>query len=267
LFLDDERMLTVAPDGADTVLREVTLQPRAVVWERRIDDLQHGRLAYRRDSGRWLLTGPSFDGRIVVVEGKVGTADVQRREWNSAGGPGWADVWAVDGDSVLLAQKEFDLDQVAGGAWSWTMMVMLDQMPTRLTRITPNGATEIATSQLDTSCSDRVLDLARLVCMAFDGTRTHLFVLDPAGGMAQPIGSLAVRFVSYRPTREGWLSGWINSGWIDSTQLAVDVVSRRAIGMPRELRAGELTVAGRVAATLTHGASSTHVRLYRLDER
>jgi hypothetical protein len=103
--------------------------------------------------------------------------------------------------------------------------------------------------------------------MAFDGTRTHLFVLDPAGGMAQPIGSLAGRFVSYRPTREGWLSGWINSGWIDSTQLAVDVVSRRAIGMPRELRAGELTVAGRVAATLTHGASSTHVRLYRLDER
>jgi Zn-dependent protease with chaperone function len=70
LFLDDERMLTVAPDGADTVLREVTLQPRAVVWERRIDDLQHGRLAYRRDSGRWLLTGPSFDGRIVVVEGR-----------------------------------------------------------------------------------------------------------------------------------------------------------------------------------------------------
>jgi hypothetical protein len=210
---------------------------------------------------------PKLRCRIVSVEGKVGSANVQRREWSTANQPAWADAWAVEGDTILVAQKDFGLDLVDGGMWNLTMMVMLDQMPTRLTRITPSGATEIATSQLDTSCSDRVLDAARLVCMAFDGSRTHLFVLEPGGSPPQPIGSLGGHFINYRPTREGWLSGWIDSGWINSTQIAVDVVGRRAIAIPRELRANEFTVAGRMAATLAHGASSTRVRLYRLDER
>jgi hypothetical protein len=60
------------------------------------------------------------------------------------------------------------------------------------------------------NCFDRVLDAARLVCAAFDGTRTHLFVLEPGGNPPQPIGSLAGHFLSYRQTREGWLSGWVD---------------------------------------------------------
>jgi hypothetical protein len=41
-------------------------------------------------------------------------------------------------------------------------------------------------------------------------------------------------------------------------------VSGRAITIPRDLRADELTVAGGVAAVLAHTGSTTRVRLYRL---
>ena len=180
----------------------------------------------------------------------------------------WGDAWAIDGETLLVAQKRLDFDPADGSLWGLTMMAMLDHMRTRLTRITPNGTTEIATSQLDVTCSDRVFDAERLVCMAFDGASTHLLTVAPGEQAPQPIGSLAGQFVSYRPTRDGWLSGWVTTGvWINSSQLAVDVVSRRAIAIPSEFRADELTVVGRMAGTLAHDATSTRVRLYRIGER
>jgi Zn-dependent protease with chaperone function len=262
LFLDDQRLLTLGVDGTGAVLRQVTLPAGAVAWEQRIQNLHLARLSYRADSNRWIVTGMSLERRLVAVEASVGSADLHRREWSIADQNGWPDAWAVDGDSVLVAQKQFDIDGL-----SWTILFMLDHMQTRLTRITPNGTSKIAASQLDTSCSDRALDSARLVCLAYDGTRTHLLALDPAGA-PQAIGSLSGHFVSYRSTRDGWLSGWLTAGrWMNSTQLAVDVSGRRALTIPRESRVDELTVAGRVAGTLAHTGTSTRVRLYQLNNR
>jgi hypothetical protein len=122
---------------------------------------------------------------------------LQRREWSIIDQNGWPDAWAVDGDGVLVAHRQFDLEGL-----SWTMLFMLDHLQTRLTRITSNGTSKIAASQLDTSCSDRAFDAARLVCLAFDGTRTHVLAVDTTGD-PQPIGSLSGHFVSYRPMRDG----------------------------------------------------------------
>jgi hypothetical protein len=269
LFLDDERVLTLGVDGVDTVVREVRLQPQSVAWERRIANLQAPRLSYRSASRRWLLTGTTFDGHLAAVEPGSGSNDVQRREWPLADPYGWSDGWAIDGDTVLVAQKRFALDGI-----SWTTLLMLDSMRTRLTRITPSRTAELPESQLDTTCSDRVFDSERLVCLAFDGSRTHLLAVDPSGGEPRAIGSVAGRFVSYRPTRAGWLSGWIDSGtwigasaWTSAGQVAIDAASGRAVSAGPDLRAEELTVVGRVAGTLTRDASSARVRLYRLPER
>jgi len=71
-----------------------------------------------------------------------------------------------------------------------------------------------------------------------------------------------------RPTREGWISGWTmtSAGAVNlSTQVAIDVVSRRVVAVPDGIRAEEVTAAGAVAAVLTRDASSTRVRLYALD--
>jgi hypothetical protein len=203
----------------------------------------------------------SLEGRLVAVDASVGSADLRRREWNIADQAGWPDAWAIDGDNVLVAQRQFDLDGL-----SWTLLLMFDRMQTRLTRITPTGTSKIAASQLDTSCSDHAFDTARLVCLAFDGTRTHVLAVDSTGD-PQPIGSLSGHFVSYRATRDGWVSGWLTSGrWASSTQLAVDLASGRAVAIPREWRADELTAAGDVAGVLSRtGTSASRVRLFRLN--
>jgi hypothetical protein len=259
LFLDDQRLLTLSVAGTDTVLRQVTLPSQAVAWEQQIPNVHLARLSYRPGTQRWIVTGMSLEGHLVAVEAALGSTDVRRREWNIADQAGWPDAWAVDGDSVLVAQRQFDLDGL-----SWAMLFMLDHMQTRLTRITPSGTSKIAASQLDTSCSDRAFDAARLACLAFDGTRTHVLAVDPTG-VPQPIGSLKGHFVSYRPTRDGWLSGWLTSGrWLNSTQLAVNVLSGRTIAIPRELHADELTVVGGTAGVLSHSGMSTRVRLFKL---
>lgn len=261
LFLDDDRLLTLVVDRTNAVVREVSLPTGTVAWEQQVSNVHVPRLSYRASTHRWMVTGMSLEGHLVAVEANVGSAEMQRREWNMADQAGWPDAWAIDGDSVLVAHRQFDLNGL-----SWTMLFMLDQMQTRLTRIAPNGTSKIAASQLDTSCSDRAFDAARLVCLAFDGTRTHLLAVDSSGD-PQPIGSLSGHFVSYRPTRDGWMSGWLSSGrWVNSAQqLAVDVVNGRAIAIPRDLRADELTVAAGVAGVLAHtGMATTRVRLFRL---
>jgi Zn-dependent protease with chaperone function len=267
LFLDDERILTLSVDGTDTLVREMTVQPApAVVWAERLQNLQSGRLAYRSASDRWLVTGTTLEGNLASVESAVGRRGVRRREWSLDEAPGWSDAWAIQGETVLTARKEFPFDPTDGDALGLMLKMMFDQMPTRLTRITPAGAADVATSQLDTSCTDRALDAERLVCLAFDGSRTQFFAVEPRSGTLAPIGSIAGHFVSHRPTRAGWVSGWIDAhGWIDPRQLAVDVVGGRAIAAPRG--AGEFTAVGRVAGTLTYGGASTRVRLYRLNER
>jgi len=104
--------------------------------------------------------------------------------------------------------------------------------------------------------------------MAYDGARTHVLTFAPVEAAAQPIGSVSGRFLTSRPTREGWLSGWATTGTgavSMPAQVAIDLASRRLVAFPRELRAEEVTVAGHIAAMLTHEASSTRVRLYTLD--
>jgi hypothetical protein len=241
------------------------VETRMTEWEHRIENVTAARLAYRRESNRWVVTGHSFDGQLVSVEAPLGSPDVQRREWTTVERHGWTDAWALEGDTVLLARKQFDLDAIGGGALSSTLTLLLSHIPTRLTRIGPTGTIDIATSQLDTTCSDRVFDAARLVCMAFDGKRTHLFVFEPNDSAPRPVGSIAGHFLSHRPTVGGWVTGWLNEDWLTTTQLAIDVQSHRAISMPPELAANELTVWGNVAATLTHLGTSTRVRFYRLD--
>src|SRR5262249_52420674 len=101
-----------------------------------------------------------------------------------------------------------------------------------------------------------------------DGARTDVLAFAPTGDAPQPIGSLAGRFFTSRPTREGWLSGWTttSTGAVNTpAQVAIDLVSRRLVAFPGDLRAEEVTVFGQVVPTLTHDGASTRVRLYALD--
>src|SRR5262249_56685294 len=95
-------------------------------------------------------------------------------------------AWAIEGDTALRAQRTFDFDPLEAGALNLTMATMLDQMETRLTRITPRGQTQVAVSQLETICSDHPLAAERLACIAADRARPHVPALAPAARAARP---------------------------------------------------------------------------------
>jgi hypothetical protein len=267
VFLDDERALAMTVDATRTRLQEIALGSNAVTWDFWIDNLSGPRLMYRRASNHFVVTGIDVEARMVSVEGAVGGGTTRRREWNVMDREEALNALAIDGDTALRSQRTFGFDPIRGGALNLTMAAMFDQMETRLTRVTPNGETPVAVSRLDTICTDHAFDGERLVCMAYDGSRTHVFAFAPAGEAPQPIGSLGGRFLTSRPTREGWLSGWMmtSGGAVSmSSQVAIDLAARRIVAVPREMRAEEITVAGQVAGTVTHDASSTRVRLYSL---
>jgi len=267
LFLDDDRLLTVTVDGTRSRLQELRVGSDHATWERSVEDVSGARLAYRRDANRWLVTGMDDAGRIVSIEGVVGGSDQSRREWTPRDREQAGEVWAIEGDTALRAQRTFGFDPLNADAFSLTLAAMLDQMETRLTRLTPAGETEVAVSRLDTLCTDHALDGARLVCMAFDGTRTHVIALAPASNTLEPIGSLAGRFLMARPARDGWLGGWrTTSGLLDiPSQVAIDLESRRLLTLPSTIRAEEITAVAGVAATVTHDAAHTRIHLYALE--
>jgi Zn-dependent protease with chaperone function len=259
LFLDDERALIVIAKGPNTIVREIALQSASVTWEKSIDNVQPRRLAFRRATGRWLVAGSTFEGRVVSVEGEGGHSDVQRREWHrDEDDHDWAQAWAVEDDTVVLAEQMFDPGMLDGISWRWWMIFAYDSMQTRLTEITPLGSKEIVVSQLSTTCTD-VLDATRLVCMAFDGVRTHVVSLEPGTATLKPVGTLNGQFVGYRSS-EKWVIGWFGV-----SALVIDVDSGRAIAIPRDLASGQFSVAGQFAATLAHQGSATRIRLYALN--
>ena len=260
LFLDDDRVLTLVARGPNALVREVALEPGAVVWEKPIENLLPRRLAFRRTTGRWLVAGANYEGSVVSVESPIGHGDIQRREWRHDNDHEWPEAWAVEGDSVVLAETMFNPGMGNRLSWRWTMLLGFDlMMRTQLTKVTPTGSKAIAASELSTTCSD-VLEATRLVCMAFDGARTHLVSLAPAVPTPRPIGSLTGHFAAYRASNK-WLSGWV-----DSKAVAIDIESGRAIAPPREHEHGQFTAAGSIAATFAHERpSATRIRLYSLE--
>jgi Zn-dependent protease with chaperone function len=267
LFLDDDRVLAMTVDGVRARLQELRVGSDSAAWEQSIENLAGPRLAYRRGSNRWVVTGMDDEGRLVSVEGIVGGGSLTRREWNLMDRDEVTEAWAIEGDTALRAQRGFGFDPRGGGALALTLMAMLDGLETRLTRITPAGRTDVAVSRLETFCTDHAFNGERLVCMAYDGARTHVFAFAPAADTPDAIGSLAGHFLASMPTREGWVSGWTTTG-LGAVNLpgyvALDLVSRRLVAVPGELRAEEVTAAGDVAAIVTHDTSSTRVRLYAL---
>jgi hypothetical protein len=67
---------------------------------------------------------------------------------------------------------------------------------------------DLGISNADADCVGHALDEDRLVCHAFDGTRTRVVEVDPATGRINPLATLHGRFISHGRAGGGWLTGW-----------------------------------------------------------
>jgi Zn-dependent protease with chaperone function len=264
VFLDDSRALVIRPEDAGTELRELSLDPKpAIAWRVSIADVHRARLSIRPGTSRWRLLGWNRERHIVRVEGNVGEPEVARTEWRASEAVSrWPRAIATSAHSALVVETRYEGGPFDGGSLlPWALLLHSGNSVSELWRIGQDDRTPLGISRIETQCFADALGDDRLVCGAFDGTRTRIVALDPATGRISAIGALSGRFASYGRSGTGWLTGWC-----DSTPSAIRLRTREVIRLER----GEAGLVGLAAtdrwvgAVSSDGSGST-VRLYPLD--
>jgi hypothetical protein len=244
------------------VLREIDLDAaNAVTWELPIPNVGVTNLSVSPAGDAWRLYGRTRDNVMVRVDGTVGESAIERREWKLASAANsYAWVVASNGDQALVVETRFrsgPLDGLAPLASAW--FFPSDRTTTVLRRVTSSAVTDAAVSRLRPSCDVSPVIGEPPVCVAFDGTRSHIFTMD------ENTGALAARAVLdgrafLSPVQAG---GWTSGSW-NGKPVAINLraESADAIQVPAVER---LAVAGRYAAVVFYaGDRPSHVRTFPL---
>src|SRR5207253_2217621 len=147
------------------------------------------------------------------------------------------------------------------GRW-WRLSAFLEPIrsESRLSALRPEGASEIAASQLDLDC-DAVLAGDRPVCVSFDGRLTRFFTVDPEARRLIPLGSLAGAFRLYGRPRGGWIGGFHGND-----RLVVHPETREAVRIPLgNARVRRVEANDRLISTVQWIRRGSTVRIYRFD--
>ena len=264
-FVDDDTVLVGEDDEEGTTLRQIRLNStHDVLWRQRIPRLRGAALGLSRD-GRWHLEGWQDEDTIVRAEGIVGVATFVERRWTVAGARNaWINAMTTAGAQPLVVETRYDgglLRHLPAQVWMLGLLVHGGTERSRYWLAGDKAAPPLGESRFGAHCPSGAADGA-LLCSVYDGARTRLIRLDARDGSISAIGSLEGRFIGEDPAADGWLTGWQ-----DSTAVAIDVVNRRALRVPRsEGIAGGLSVSnGRLAAIVFDGNGAT-LRVYRLSE-
>jgi hypothetical protein len=261
VFVDDERLLTLREDddGTEIDMRLLT-QLDAPVWRQLVPGLFGGRLTVDRVSNRWRLVGWDSGNQIVRVRGVIGTPEMETAHWT----PPKTDrhlgamAVAVSEQHALVVETQYDyggLDMLSARM----LAVMLNPGGTvsRLWHIDDRGSRDLGLSQFTAACSPDAAP--RLVCSAYDGTRTRIITLDPVTGQRAAIGLMQGRFTVDEHPPEGWLTGWR-----DMTPVAVRLATGQIVTAPYDHGLVGFAAADHWLATVTVDNERSRLRLYPL---
>jgi heat shock protein HtpX len=267
VFIDDRSaLLLTLSDNAATVVAKAFDGSSAPDWQARVPNVHSGALAYSSGDRRWILTGNDEHGHIVRATGVVGQTAFERMAWK---GPedrhSWIDAVATRGKAALLVEKRYDYG-LLGAAMVIRMPIALihTYAESRLWRLGPGTQMAAGRSLFDVGCLGEAMSDSRLLCAAFDGTRTRILAVEPDGGAVSPIGVIDGRFYADAVSSRGWLTGWSNG-----RPTAIRLDTREAFTVPRQedpfvnLVAPAEYVIG--TAAMTDGGA--RVRLYPLTAR
>ncbi len=263
-FVNDDQVLIVESEPLGTTVKAVRLdQPRAVVWQQFLDGLSEPSLSVDRATGRWRVMGWRDDESIVRVEGIIGTADVQTRQWPAVHTRGsYIDGLAAVGSEVLVVEKRYDGGLVAHlipHRWTWARLLQPYNEVSRYATISDLGRRTFGESKLGVDCLADVL-LDGLACTVDDGTRTHAVTIDARSGRVEGIGFLDGHFVSDQNVAPGWLTGWAGS-----RPVAIRLSTREAFQLSnRSGPASLLSVSGDRLVALMFGDTQLTVRVFPL---
>src|SRR3954471_11465909 len=261
-FVDERRALLLVMTDTSADVQEVTFDGSTPVngWRERISGVHSAALTYLPRANRWVLLGRDESNRFVRAEGIVGQPGVTTMTWTGLSSRGsWIDAIATHDASVLIAERHYEFG-------IWREIPLLGIVPhlarypeTRLARIEGDARIEAGFSRLETTCTAGTLPEERIVCAAFDGTRTHLAAIDPATAAVTPLVMLDGRFWGGNVVADGWTSGWWESG-----PAAIHLATHAVVRAPRiaDEFVSLLTATDAVVATVSPMDEGARVRLY-----
>jgi len=233
-----------------------------VLWRHRVPELQGASLSLTRDRG-WHLQGWDRDEAIMRADGTIGGAEFRQRRWPATyARDAWINAMTTAGPEPLVVETRYDrglLQRLPARAWMFALMLHSGTQQSRYWLAGDAAAKPLGESRLGVDCSTGVADGA-LICSVYDGARTRLLRLDPGDGSVSAVGVLEGRFVAEDDAVEGWLTGWQ-----ESSAVAVDLVNRRVLRLPRsEGVADTLSVSGSRLAAIVMGNERSALRVYRI---
>lgn len=261
-FVDDERLvtMTIGADGADVRMVRIG-SPGAGPWRVHIDALESGTLSVDANRGTWRVLASHLDRarQIVRAQGRIGDRAVDVARWDGSGAKAaWITAAAASDRAVVAAEHQFDRRFFGvDSAPVWIVPFMSMQTEARIWRAAPDGASELARSQLHASCTDAA-DPGALVCSAFDGVATRLLRIDAATGRITPVGIVDGRFTASGGSSPGWVTGWLSSG-----PAALRLAPLTGVRVERAERATSIAAGTDAIGTVSYGANGSVVRIYR----
>jgi heat shock protein HtpX len=261
-FLSDDRVLTVEENNEGTRIEARSLgQPGIVSWRQQVLGIFEARLSVEREAGKWCLLGWDSDGRILRARGTIGGDVVEATRWASpVDRPIWPTVVVASGDDALLVETRYDEGLDFTTFFRAFSLLHPGAAVAHLWHLGQGSHKDLGISRIATDCYPSVIGGERIVCSAYDGTRTRIVSVDPATGDISAIGTLSGLFAGDEHPPTGW---W--TGWRDSTPVALRLDTRELLTLPERQHAlVGLTMSDRWLGAITAETGRSTIRLFPL---
>ena len=250
VFVDERRLLLLERLSGTTRLRLVDLARASDdVWMLSVP-VQRARLSLDRASQRWWLLGWSASGDIASATGLVGQDTVDNLQWKRPE-PEDVRVALISGTSSEVLALESTTRPGHFGAGRRAVSVLWS--------LADRGSSAWTTTRLELRCGPLSTRGESALCVAFDGTRTRLFEVNPVTRRLKALVSVDGRF--FRRGQEG-------TGWIAGSSSLGSVLLRVASGTAIRVdgrdgsHADELAMADTVIGAVFWNERGSTVRLY-----
>jgi hypothetical protein len=201
--------------------------------------------------------------QIVRAEGQVGSDDITQVRWPvptvGRDARGWPTATAAATSGALVLETRYDAYLSAQFLWR-SLLLPPGHASSQLRRINAESQDVLSVSEIDTACVTDAADDDRLVCTAFDGTRTRILAIDPATSVVSPVAILDGRFVIHGRPAHGWLTGWK-----DSRPVALRLATREGWAPSDRTAVYGLAVADRFLGTVSGEDQGVVVRLFAME--
>lgn len=267
LFTDEGHALLLDSREGHVELRLVALgSGSSEIWRQRVPDIFEATLSFRNTSGRWRLVGHDSKGRIVRAEGRPGRDRIDVTRWPAPESVhGWIETIATSGASALAVETRPEPGSLQPTTLvPWAMLIGRPGLQSHVWTIGRTPRTTGAFSRLTVGCAQDALGPGdeRLVCAAFDGTRTRFVALDPADGRVTPLAWLRGAFMQHGASGDGWLAGWA-----DRSLVVLQLARREALRFPQSEVVTHARGTQRVLATASYRAGTgTLLRIYAAED-